>query len=45
MKVIYTMLLGRRLGTTDQLPINPFPAVGVHDPATLVNSFRIHNSD
>ena len=44
MKVVYTMLLGRRLGTTDQLPINPFPAVGVHDPATFMNSFRIHNS-
>ena len=44
MKVIYTMLLGRRLGTQEQLPINPFPAVGVHDPATFMNSFRIHNS-
>jgi len=44
MKVIYTMLLGRRLGTTDQLPINPTPAVGVHDPATFMNSFRISGS-
>jgi len=44
MKVIYTMLLGRRLGTTDQLPINPTPAVGVHDPATFMNSFRITGS-
>ena len=44
MKVVYTMLLGRRLGTTDQLPINPFPAVGVHDPATFMNSFRISGS-
>ena len=44
MKVIYTMLLGRRLGTTDQLPINPNPAVGVHDPATFGNSFRISGS-
>ena len=43
-KVIYTMLLGRRLGTTDQLPINPTPAVGVHDPATFMNSFRISGS-
>ena len=44
MKVIYTMLLGRRLGTTDQLPINPNPAVGIHDPANFGNTFRIHNS-
>jgi hypothetical protein len=44
MKVVYTMLLGRRLGTTDQLPINPTPAVGVHDPATFMNSFRISGS-
>ena len=44
MRVIYTMLLGRRLGTTDQLPINPTPAVGVHDPATFMNSFRISGS-
>ncbi|SVA12431.1 uncharacterized protein METZ01_LOCUS65285 [marine metagenome] len=44
MKVIYTMLLGRRLGTTDQLPINPTPAVGVHDPADYGNSFRISGS-
>ena len=43
-KVIYTMLLGRRLGTTDQLPINPFPAVGIHDPADYGNSFRIAGS-
>ena len=43
-KVIYTMLLGRRLGTTDQLPINPFPAVGIHDPANYGNSFRITGS-
>ncbi len=44
MKVIYTMLLGRRLGTTDQLPINPFPAVGIHDPADAGNAFRISGS-
>ena len=43
-KIIYTMLLGRRLGTTDQLPLNPFPAVGIHDPASAGNSFRITNS-
>jgi hypothetical protein len=43
-KIIYTMLLGRRLGTTDQLPINPFPAVGIHDPANYGNSFRITGS-
>ena len=43
-KVIYTMLLGRRLGTTDQLPLNPNPAVGVHDPADYGNSFRISGS-
>ena len=38
------MLLGRRVGTTDQLPINPFPAVGIHDPADFGNSFRISGS-
>ena len=38
------MLIGRRLGTTDQLPINPFPAVGIHDPASAGNSFRISGS-
>ena len=43
-KVIYTMLLGRRLGTTDQVPINPYPAVGIHDPADFGNSFRISGS-
>ena len=43
-KVIYTMLLGRRLGTQDQLPINPNPAVGIHDPADFGNSFRISGS-
>ena len=40
-KVIYTMLIGRRLGTQEQLPLNPFPAVGIHDPADYGNSFRI----
>ncbi len=44
LKIIYTMLLGRRLGTQDQVPINPFPAVGIHDPADYGNSFRIHNA-
>ena len=43
-KVVYTMLLGRRLGTQDQLPINPNPAVGIHDPADFGNSFRISGS-
>ena len=43
-KVIYTMLLGRRLGTQEQLPINPNPAVGIHDPADYGNSFRISGS-
>jgi len=43
-KVIYTMLLGRRLGTTDQVPINPYPSVGIHDPADYGNSFRITGS-
>ena len=43
-KVIYTMLLGRRLGTVDQLPLNPFPAVGIHDPADAGNAFRISGS-
>ena len=43
-KVIYTMLIGRRLGTTDQLPLNPNPAVGIHDPADFGNSFRISGS-
>ena len=43
-KIIYTMILGRRLGTQEQLPINPFPAVGIHDPANFGNSFRIHNA-
>ena len=43
-KVIYTMLIGRRLGTTDQKPLNPFPAVGIHDPADFGNSFRITGS-
>jgi len=43
-KVIYTMLLGRRLGTEEQLPINPNPAVGIHDPADYGNSFRISGS-
>ena len=43
-KIVYTMLLGRRLGTTDQLPLNPFPAVGIHDPASAGNSFRLDNS-
>ena len=38
------MLLGRRLGTTDQLPINPNPAVGIHDPSSFMNSFRISGS-
>ena len=44
MKVIYTMLLGRRLGTQEQLPVNPNPAVGIHDPADFGNSFRISGS-
>jgi len=43
-KVIYTMLIGRRLGTTDQLPLNPNPTVGIHDPADYGNSFRISGS-
>ena len=43
-RIIYTMLLGRRLGTTDQVPINPYPAVGIHDPADFGNSFRITGS-
>ncbi len=43
-KVIYTMLIGRRLGTTDQVPLNPNPAVGIHDPADYGNSFRISGS-
>ena len=43
-KVIYTMLIGRRLGTQEQLPLNPNPAVGIHDPATFGNSFRISGS-
>ena len=43
-KVIYTMLLGRRLGTQEQLPINPNPAVGIQDPADYGNSFRISGS-
>ena len=43
-KVIYTMLLGRRLGTEEQLPINPNPALGIHDPADYGNSFRISGS-
>ena len=43
-KVIYTMLIGRRLGTTDQLPLNPNPAIGIHDPADYGNSFRISGS-
>ena len=38
------MLIGRRLGTTDQLPLNPNPAVGIHDPADFGNSFRISGS-
>ena len=44
MKVIYTMLLGRRLGTAEQLPLNPFPAAGIHDPADAGNAFRISGS-
>ena len=27
-----------------KLPLNPFPAVGIHDPASAGNSFRITNS-
>ena len=44
-KVIYTMLLGRRLGTTDQLPINPIPGCWYSRPILLLwNSFRISGS-
>ena len=38
------MLLGRRLGTAEQLPLNPFPAAGIHDPADAGNAFRISGS-
>ena len=44
LKVSYTMLLGRRLGTQAPLPLNPNPALGIHDPADAGNAFRISGS-